>query len=85
MNFTRALVTGDDQDLNLNQCVYLLRAMGGSVSFGYHGFGDNNRDVFETQLCLQDCVGRYKYYFVLLSAQNNSGIIQNQLSISLQK
>ena len=63
MSFRRTLVTGDDQDLDLNQCVHLLRAMGGSVSFGFHGFGDNNRGVFETQLCLQDCVGKYNYYF----------------------
>ena len=79
MSFTRALVTTDDnnQDLDLNQCVYLLRAWGGSVSsynspaiFGYHGI---NRGVFSTQLCLQlqDCVGKYNYRFVLLSAQNN--------------
>ena len=67
MSFRRALVTTDDnnQDLNLNQCVYLLRAWGGSVNsynspavFGMH----NNSDVFETQLCLQDC-GKYNYYY----------------------
>ena len=86
MSFTRALVTTDDnnQDLDLNQCVYLLRAWGGSVSsynspavFGFHP----NQGVFSTQLCLQDCVGKYNYHFVLLSAQNNSWVIQNQLSI----
>ena len=68
MSFRRALVTTDDnnQDLDLNQCVHLLRAWGGSVSsynspasFGMH----NNSDVFETQLCLQDCVGKYNYYY----------------------
>ena len=57
MSFTRTLVTGDDQDLDLNQCVHLLRAMGSSVSFDQHTF--SNRGVFETQLCLQDCVGKY--------------------------
>ena len=80
MSFRRALVTTDNnnQDLDLNQCVYLLRAWGGSVSsynspasFGFHG--SNNRGVFSTQLFLQlqDCVGKYNYRFVLLSAQNN--------------
>ena len=70
MRFTRAFVTGDnDQDLDLNQCVHLLRAWGGSVSsynspasFGYHG-SDDNCGVFSTQLCLQNCVGKYNYYF----------------------
>ena len=63
MSFRRALVTTDNnnQDLDLNQCVYLLRAWGGSVSsynspasFGFH----SNEGVFSTQLCLQDCVGK---------------------------
>ena len=88
MSFRRALVTTDNnnQDLDLNQCVHLLRAWGGPVfsynspaSFGNHG--TNNRGVFSTQLCLQDCVGKYNYHFVLLSAQSNSGLIQNQLFI----
>ena len=65
MSFRRALVTGDNnQDLDLNQCVHLLSAWGGTVfsynspaSFGYH----DNRGVFSTQLCLQDCVGKYNY------------------------
>ena len=90
MSFRRALVTGDNnQDLDLNQCVHLLSTWGGTVStynapasFGYHG---SNRGVFSTQFCLQDCVGKYNYHFVLLSGQDNSGLIQNQLSISLQK
>ena len=77
MSFRRALVTTDDnnQDLDLNQCVYLLSAWGGSVInynspaiFGYHP----NRGVFSTQLCLQDCEGKH---FILLSAYNNSSII----------
>ena len=89
MSFRRALVTTDNnnQDLDLNQCVHLLRAWGGPVSsynspasFGFHG--TNNRGVFSTQLCLQDCVGRYNYHFVLLSAQSNSWLIQNQMSIA---
>ena len=69
MSFTRAFITGDnDQDLDLNQCVHLLRAWGGPVSsynspasFGYHG-NDDNFGVFSTQLCLQDCVGKYNCY-----------------------
>ena len=68
MSFRRALVTGDNnQDLDLNQCVHLLRAWGGPVSsynspasFGYHG---NNRGIFSTQLCLQDCEGKCNYNF----------------------
>ena len=66
MSFRRALVTTDNnnQDVDLNQCVYLLSAWDGSViytnpaMFGMH----SNRDVFSTQLCLQDC-GKYNYYY----------------------
>ena len=65
MSFRRALVTTDNnnEDLNLNQCVYLLSAWGGPVFdlnspvvFGMH----RNSSVFPTQLCLQDCVGKSK-------------------------
>ena len=67
MSFRRALVTGDNnQDLDLNQCVHLIYAWGGSVSnynspaiFGIHP----NRGVFSTQLCLQNCVGKCNYHF----------------------
>ena len=78
MRFRRALVYDDivpdsfisdtvQEDLNLNQCVYLLRAWGGSVSnytspaiFNIHNF----QGVFDRQLCLQRCGGRYNYYLV---------------------
>ena len=75
MSFRRALVYDNvpvsfisnnvQEDLNLNQCVYVLRAGGGSVSnytspaiFSVHNF----QGVFDRQLCLQGCGGRYKYY-----------------------
>ena len=78
MSFRRALVYDNSvpvsfisdnvqEDLNLNQCVYVLRAWGGSVSnytspaiFSIHNF----RGVFDSQLCLQGCGGRYNYHLV---------------------
>ena len=61
MSFRRAIITGDDnQDLNLDQCVYLLWGWGGNVS-DYTTpamFDEHKKDgVFPNQLCLQQCSG----------------------------
>ena len=62
MSFRRAIITGDDnQDLNLDQCVYLLWGWGGNVS-DYTTpamFDEHKKDgVFPNQLCLQQCSGK---------------------------
>ena len=66
MSFRCALVTTDDndQDLDLNQCVYLLGAWGGSVSS--YIMGINIQSKFSAIIVLQhtaiDC-GFYKLSF----------------------
>ena len=59
ISFIRPRVSSDDsQDIDLDQCVFMIWAFGGSVSshetpatFSRH----TERGVFATQLCLQEC------------------------------
>ena len=59
ISFIRPRVSSDNsQDIDLDQCVYMIWAFGGSVAshdspavFGFH----TSRGVFATQLCLQEC------------------------------
>ena len=61
ISFIRPRVSSDDsQDIDLDQCVFMIWAFGGSVSshetqatFGQHS--NTERGVFQTQLCLQEC------------------------------
>lgn len=60
MIFIRDIISADvNNDTDLSQCVYLLRAWGGNVTnftspalFNKHV----NNGVFDQQICLQDCV-----------------------------
>ena len=62
MIFIRDIISTDvNNDTDLSRCVYLLRAWGGDVTnftspalFNKHV----NNDVFNQQICLQDCVGK---------------------------
>ena len=59
ISFIRPRVSSDNsQDIDLDQCVFMIWAFGGFVVshekpavFGRH----TERDVFATQLCLQEC------------------------------
>ena len=59
ISFIRSRFSSDNsQDIDLDQCVYMIWAFGGSVAshdspavFGFH----TSRGVFATQLCLQEC------------------------------
>ena len=59
ISFKRLLVTGDtDGDKDIDRCVYVLWAWGGSISsydspavFGGH----TSRGVFSDQLCINEC------------------------------
>ena len=60
ISFIRTRVSSDDsQDIDLDQCVFMIWAFGGDVTshetpaeFGQH----SEQGVFATQLCLQECV-----------------------------
>ena len=55
ISFIRPLYSDDSQDIDLDQCVFMIWAFGGTVSshetpatFGFH----TSQGVFATQLCL---------------------------------
>ena len=55
VTFTREIVTGDSNDVRLDQCVYFLYAWGGSFDINtqaieYHG--SNTREASSTLICL---------------------------------
>ena len=56
ISFTRAVDTGDDDDIDLTMCRYILWAYGGIVDFDTPGLlsGHTRRGVFSEQLCLPD-------------------------------
>ena len=59
ISFIRPRVSSDDsQDIDLDQCVFMIWAFGGVVTshakpaeFGFH----SSQGVFTIQLCLQEC------------------------------
>ena len=58
ISFIRPRSSDDSEDIDLDQCVFMIWAFGGSVSshetpatFAQH----TERGVFATQLCLQEC------------------------------
>ena len=58
ISFIRPRSSDDSQDIDLDQCVYMIWAFGGSVTshntpadFGRH----TDTGVFATQFCLQEC------------------------------
>ena len=60
ISFIRPRSSDNSQDIDLDQCVFIIYAFGGSVSnhttpasFGQHSRSE--RGVFATQLCLQEC------------------------------
>ena len=61
ISFIRPRVSSDNsQDIDLDQCVFIIWAFGGSVTshatpatFGQ--YSNSERGVFATQLCLQEC------------------------------
>ena len=74
-NFTRRIVSTDTsgQDINLNVCLFIIRAWGGTVSdfespamFAQH----SQQGGFSDQMCLQQCDrdsgGKINYNFFFL-------------------
>ena len=58
ISFIRLRSSDNSQDIDLDQCVFLIWAFGGPVTshespavFGFH----TSQGVFTTQLCLQEC------------------------------